>query len=188
MIKLLSAITSLVVSVAALNAEPVTYTIDPAHSRVGFEVKHFFTPVSGNFNSFEGTIIYDEENEENSSVKVSIDVSSINTNNSQRDDHLRTDDYFDAEKYPKITFESKKWEKIGDNQFEVTGDLDMRGHSKEVTLDVTLLGIGHNPRGGTISGWLAETTLDRTKFDIKSGTPVVGTSVEVKIAIEAGSK
>ncbi|MGH8018101.1 MAG: YceI family protein [Opitutaceae bacterium] len=163
-----------------------TYKIDPAHSSVGFKVRHFFTPVPGSFGKFEGTIKVDRDNLENSSIDATIDTTSIDTANERRDKHLRSDDFFLVETYPKITFKSTSWKKTGDeNEFEVTGDLTIKDVTKSVVLNVDLLGFGPGARDAYISGWQAETELDRNDFGITYGPAVVGSEVDITITVEA---
>jgi polyisoprenoid-binding protein YceI len=173
---------------SSLFAAPETYVIDPAHSSVGFNIRHAFSKVPGSFTQFTGTIVYDAEKPEASSTEAKIEVGSINTNNTKRDDHLRNPDYFTAEKFPAITFKSKSWKKTGDATFDVTGDLTIKDVTKEVVLKTTLLGIGPGMRGSTISGWEGTTRIDRRDFGITSGAPVVGNEVDVVINVEAVKK
>ena len=112
----------------------------------------------------------------------------IHTNNKKRDAHLLNSDYFDAEKYPEITFKSSKWVKTAENQFDVTGTLSMHGVSKEVTLQTKLLGFGEGRNGAQLSGWEVKTTLNRDLFGISSGKPALGDEVDVEINIEAIKK
>lgn len=169
---------------APLVGELETYEIDSVHSGISFKVRHFFTQVPGSFSDFSGTITVDRENMENSSVEATIQVASVDTNNSRRDDHLMQDDFFDQKKHPLITFKSTDWKQVGENQFHVTGDLTIMGTSKPVTLLVDLLGFGE-ARGKTISGWDVRTTLNRSEWGVDGGKPVVGEDVEVEINIQA---
>ena len=162
-----------------------TYKIDPNHSAVGFKVRHFFTKVPGDFVNFEGTIVVDRDDLTNSKVEAVIKADSINTRNQKRDKHLRSDDFFDIENYPVITFKSTRWEQNGENTFKVTGILTIVETIKEVVLDVTLLGFGKGSKDRDISGWEATTSLDRTDFGITYGPAVIGSEVFVDITIEA---
>jgi polyisoprenoid-binding protein YceI len=162
-----------------------TYKIDPAHSSVGFNVRHFFTKVPGVFAKSSGTITVDRDNLEKSSVEATIDVGSVNTREDKRDTHLKTGDFFLVEKFPSMTFKSKSWKKTGADTYDVTGDLTIKDKTKEVVLKVKSLGFGPGARGAQLSGWEATTKLDRRDFGITYGQGVVGNDVDVTIDIEA---
>ncbi|HKK18164.1 MAG TPA: YceI family protein [Opitutales bacterium] len=167
-------------------AEVETYKIDTAHSSVKFSIRHFVAKTTGNFSDFEGTLKIDRDDLTNSKVEATVKIPSVDTDSDKRDAHLQEDDYFDAGEHPLMTFKSTKWTKAeGENKFKVTGDLTMRGITKEVVLDVELLGFGEGMRGAYLSGWEASTTLDRTEWGIDGGQPAVGTEVDVTINIEA---
>ena len=166
-------------------AKTEAYMIDPEHSAVEFHVRHFFSKVPGRFQKFTGTLSIDRENMEKSSVQAEIDITSINTSQEKRDEHLRSKDFFDAAKYPKMTFQSKSWKKINENEFEVTGDLTMHGVAKSVILSVKSLGFGEGMKGSKISGWEAKTKIKRSDFGISTGAPAVGDEVEIEINIES---
>lgn len=161
------------------------YKIDPVHSSVDFRVRHFVNRVSGRFGEFSGDLHIDRDNLENSSAEVTIRVASVDTNNSDRDDHLRTDDFFDAENYPEITFISTSWEYQGDDRFHITGDLTIRGTTREVTLDAELLGFGEGRGDIFLTGWEASTSIDRTDFGVSWGTPAVGANVDIILSVQA---
>ena len=181
----LLAIASSICSTRA-QAQLETYKIDPSHSSIKFSIRHFVAKTTGNFAKFEGILKIDRDDPTNSSVEATVQVSSVNTNNRKRDNHLQEDDYFSADSHPKMTFKSTKWEKSNDaDKFKVTGDLTIRSITREVVLDVELLGIGPGREGATLSGWEATTTLDRTWWDVNGGRPAVGTKVNVTINIEA---
>jgi polyisoprenoid-binding protein YceI len=173
-------------------ARAETWTIDPAHSAVGFKVRHIFTKVVGQFQTFSGTIEFDPKNVAASSVKVAIDPASITTRNDYRDKDLRSDHFFDVEKFPTMTYESTKVTATGQNAFTVEGNLTMHGVTKTVPLTVTLLGVGDGPRG-KVAGFEATAKIDRKEFGIvwnralDNGGTLVGDDVEIEIAIEAGS-
>ena len=162
-----------------------TYKIDPVHSTVGFTVRHFFTNVPGGFTKFAGLITVDRDNLANSSVEATIEVPSIDTRVEMRDNDLRSDHFFDAAKFPAITFKSRSWTKTGDDTFDVVGDLASHGVTKEVTLKVKSLGFGPGMRGAMISGWEATTTLNRNDFGITRYHGVLGDDIPVTINIEA---
>jgi polyisoprenoid-binding protein YceI len=162
-----------------------TYKIDPVHSSVGFSIRHFFSPVPGNFTKFTGTIKVDRENMENSSVEASIDVPSIDTRNGRRDDDLRSDHFFDATKFPTMSFVSKSWKKTGDDTYDVTGDLTIRGVTKPAVLKVKALGFGPGMQGKMLSGWEATTKVNRNDFGITTYPKMLGDDVDVTITVEA---
>ena len=165
------------------------YTIDTVHSNVNFKVRHLISKTGGEFNTFNGAIVADFENLDNSSVEFVIDAASIDTRNEDRDKHLRSPDFFDVEKYPEITFKSTKITKIDNDTYAVTGTLTMHGVSKEITLDVDYLG-EMAAMGGIRAGYQLGTTLNRKDFDIvwnrtlDNGGLVLGDDVEIAIDLE----
>lgn len=182
-------------ALAALPAQAAeVYTIDPTHSEVSFQVRHLVTQVRGNFNDYEGTINLDPANLEKSSVDFRIKAASIDTNNADRDKHLRAEDFFHVEKYPEITFKSKSIKKTGKDTYDVTGTLTMRGVAKEVTLPVTWLGAVKDPWGNEKAGFATEVTLNRKDFSINwnaaldNGGFVLSDEVKVAINLETQKK
>ena len=174
----------------------VVWNVDVSHSGVSFSVRHFFTPVKGQFEQFEVTMTYDPEAPEASSVQVRIPVASIDTRNERRDNHLRSPDFFEAETYPHITFESQRVRKVSDTELVATGTLTIKDKTHTIDLPVTVLGIMdlpaqmQRPNGPTkVAGFEAKLTLDRRDFGVGVGnwaaTAVVGSDVEITIAIEA---
>jgi polyisoprenoid-binding protein YceI len=181
----------LVASLAAagvLSAE--TYTIDKNHSDASFQIRHFASKVRGRFSDFEGTIQADPAKPEASSVVFSIKTASIDTNQPDRDKHLRSADFFDVEKFPEITFKSSKFTPAGKDKYNVTGTLTIHGVSKEVTLPVTFLGSMKDPRGNEIASFELETKLNRKDYGINwnktldSGGVMLSDDVDVTIALE----
>lgn len=166
-----------------------TWTIDAAHTSVEFAVKHMMiATVKGRFGNVAGTVTLDDTDPTLSSVLVEIEAASIDTRVKQRDQHLRSSDFFDVENWPTLTFRSRNVERKGDG-FQVTGELTIRGVTREVVLDVTDQGRGRNPYGQTIAAFAARTTIDRREFGLtwnqalESGGILVGN--DVKISIEA---
>lgn len=191
----LLALTILTFSTIALTKYAATeWTIDKTHSAINFEVTHFFTPVNGQFNDYEATVNFDPENLEESMIDVQIMVNSIDTKNERRDGHLQSDDFFNAEEWPYITFKSESIEQTGENEFVANGTLTIRDVSQEIALPFTLLGIMDNPmREGTkVAGITASTTLDRSTFNVGVGDwasdAVVGDEVEVDLNLELNSQ
>jgi polyisoprenoid-binding protein YceI len=162
-----------------------TYDIDPVHTWVGFTVLHFFTNVPGYFSKVKGAIVVDRDQLTNSSVEVTIEVPSITTNTKMRDDDLRSDNFFAATKYPAMTFKSRKWEQAENKGYAVTGDLTIKGVTKEVALKVISTGFGPGMKGAAISGWEVSTTLDRRDFGITADQGMIGNNVEIVIHVEA---
>lgn len=169
-----------------------TYTIDNVHSSVGFSIRHLVSKVPGTFTTFSGTIVVDQEDMTKNTVEAVIDVGSVNTANEKRDNHLKTPDFFDAAQFATISFKSKAWKKTGEDTYDVTGDLTMKGVTKEVVLNVTVLGFGPGMKPGTkLSGWEATTTLNKSDFNLAGPAmlgKVLGDEVKVHITIEAVSK
>lgn len=174
----------------AASAAPATWTIDQNHSEVGFSIRHFFSKVPGTFDKFSGSVVYDPKKPENSSVKVDIDPASINTKNEKRDNHLRSEDFFDVAKFPTLAFVSTKVTAAGENKLKVEGNLTMHGVTKPVTLDVTFLGAGPSREGEQRSGFEATAKLDRKDFGIlwnktlDQGGTMLGDDVDIKINVE----
>jgi polyisoprenoid-binding protein YceI len=169
------------------------WTLDPTHSQVEFSVKHMmFTTVRGRFAGIDGTVHLDVENPAASSVEVKIDTASIDTRVEDRDNHLRSADFFDVENHPYITFHSTKvsGSLAEHGSFEVTGDLTIRGVTREVTLNASFEGTGTDPWGGTRSGFSASTTIDRRDFDLtwnqalEAGGVLVGHDVRIDLQVQ----
>lgn len=166
-----------------------TYKIDTAHSKVGFEVPHLVVAtVEGKFTDFEGTLIIDSKLEK-SKVEVSIKAASVNTDNKDRDDHLRSPDFFDAKKYEKLSFKSKKISGPEDN-LKVAGDLTLRGVTKPVVLDAKYTGKVTDPWGNERVAFRASTKINRKDFGLSWNKavelgPVVGDEVTLDLRVEA---
>ena len=168
-----------------------TWTVDPAHSIVEFAVKHLvITTVKGRFRDFEGTIRIDESHPENSSVSASADVASVDTDTPDRDAHLRSDDFFNAERYPKITFHSSRVEVGEDRHFKLVGDLTIRDVTREVVLDGEYEGQIDDPWGNRRAAFTATTQISRKEFGVRwnqlieSGGAVVSDNVKITLHIE----
>jgi polyisoprenoid-binding protein YceI len=168
-----------------------TWQIDPAHSLVEFSVRHMMvSTVKGRFTGVQGTIVDVADNPSQSSVEVSIEAATISTGDDKRDVHLRSADFFDVEKYPTITFKSRRIEG-SQNEFTVTGDLIMHGVTHEVTLQATFNGRGTNPYGKTVAGFSAEGRINRKDWDLnwnvalEAGGWLVSDQIKVSLEIEA---
>lgn len=177
-----------------------TWSVDSAHTEVNFSVKHFFTPVTGSFQDFEVVLDYDSENPEKSTVEAKIPVASIDTGNEKRDNHLRSADWFEADKYPYITFKSTSVKANGNGQLVARGLLTIKGESHEVDLPIDLLGKQDIPEqmqqmlGGTtqVASFKASTAVDRGDYGVGVGnwaaTMVVGSDINIEILLEAHRK
>lgn len=175
-------------------ASPVrtTWTIDASHSVVEFAVKHMMVSTAkGHFRAFSGVLRIDEKDPAGSTVEATIETASIDTGEPQRDAHLRSDDFFNAERYPAITFVSRRVAVAGPERWRVTGDLTIRDITREVTLDTELEGRGRDPQNGERAGFTAETTISRKDFGLKwnalleAGGAVVSDRVKITLHIEA---
>jgi len=167
------------------------YKIDPAHSTIGFQIRHYeINWVGGRFKDFSGTIRYDEQDPTKSSVEFAAKVESIDTGIAGRDKHLRTADFFEVEKYPEMTFKSTRVERKG-KTYVLHGDLTLKGVTKPVALPFQLTGAIKDPRGGTRFGVEARTTIDRRDFGITWGKALegggfdLGHEVQVELHLEA---
>jgi polyisoprenoid-binding protein YceI len=168
-----------------------TWTIDGGHSGIHFSVRHLvIAKVRGKFTKFRGTIELDEADLTRSQIDVSIDVASVNTSEDTRDGHLRSGDFFDAEKFATATFKSTSITKNGD-AYLVKGDLSVRGVTKEVELHATFEGKGKDPRGDERAAFQAKTSINREDWGMKFNMPlegggvVVGTKVDLEFEVEA---
>jgi polyisoprenoid-binding protein YceI len=169
-----------------------TYNVDPAHSRLGFIVRHLgFSKVRGSFEEFEGTIRMDADDLATLETEATIKTASISTNEEKRDAHLRSEDFFDAEKHPKLTFQSTDVHDVDGNSFKLKGDLTIRGVTKEVELLGEMLGEGPDPWGGTRVGFEARTIINRKDFGLnwnvalEAGGFLVGEDVEIVLEVQA---
>jgi polyisoprenoid-binding protein YceI len=168
-----------------------TWKIDPAHSHIEFAVRHMMiTTVKGRFGGVEGIVRLDESDAAAVEVDVTIDVSSIDTREPQRDAHLRSADFFDVEKYPNITFRSSGPTDRSDGRFKLVGDLTMHGVTKAVTLDVTDEGRGKDPWGGERLGFSATAKVKRSEFGLtwnqalETGGVLVGDEIRISLDLE----
>ena len=167
-----------------------TWTIDAAHTTVEFAVKHMMiTTVKGQFGAVEGTVTLDEQHPESSKVEATIDTTSIDTRQEQRDAHLRSADFFDVEKFPKMRFVSTKVQAKGDGEYAVTGDLTIRDVTKQVTFEVSDEGRGKDPWGQQKAAFTAKTEISREAYGLTWNqaleTGGVLVSDKVKISIDA---
>ena len=172
--------------VAAGPAAAAEYEIDPGHTQANFKVNHMgYSTIWGRFNEESGVIIFDPEDVEASSVNIVIQTASVDTNHHDRDEHLRSPDFFNAAEFPEMTFTSTGVTKTGDNTGTMTGDLTLLGVTKPVTLDVVFNGSGPYPWDDTIEivGFSATTTIDRADFGMTYGAED-GDIIEIHIEAE----
>ena len=174
----------------AFDAEAAgTYSVDAAHSHVGFRIKHLGAAFNyGRFNKLEGDYVLSEE-EGKSTVKIVVEVASVDTNNEDRDKHLRNVDFFNAVQFPKITFESSKFVKKEGDTYAVTGNLTLHGKTKEITVDMEMTGANDaGERFGFRSGLETTFTIDRNDYDITIYPDMLGKEVTMTVALEGKRK
>jgi polyisoprenoid-binding protein YceI len=166
-------------------AEP--WTVDPAHTVVGFEVDHLgYSDTIGRFHEFEAEFLFDPENPSASSLTATIDVVSIDTGHQQRDEHLRSADFFDAENYPTMTFTTTEIAMVDEDTAEVSGALTIRDVTQPLTLTVELNQLGPNPfTEDMTAGFSATGTLNRSDYGIDFGVPMIGDEITLRIESEA---
>ena len=179
----------------ALTAEAAfaeTYVVDASHSSVDFSIRHLVGRTKGRFGDFSGTITYDAAKPDSSSFSGTIQVASIDTGNERRDGHLKNADFFEAETYPTITFESTEVTSTGENTLDVKGKLTMHGTTKEVTLPIEILGTGINPRSGKAQiGLETNFSILCSDYGVNSWerfSAVLGDEVKIQVLIEANAE
>jgi polyisoprenoid-binding protein YceI len=156
------------------------YKIDPAHSTIGFAVRHYeINWVDGRFKDFEGTIRYDDKDVTKSAVEFTAKATSIDTGVEARDKHLRTADFFEVEKYPTLSFKSTRVERKGNDAYVLHGDLTLKGVTKPVQLPFRVAGAVKDPRGNTRFGVEAQTKVNRRDFGINFGGPMTGGGLSI---------
>jgi polyisoprenoid-binding protein YceI len=169
----------------------MAWQIDNVHTHIGFSVKHMMvTTVRGQFRSYRGTANLDTKDFARSRFEGEIDVASIDTGNADRDNHLRTGDFFDAANHPKITFKSNRIEPKSDAEYVVHGDITIRGVTKPIELEVEYLGTSKNPYGKTVAGISVRGTLNRKDFGVsfnaalETGGVAVADKVKLEVDVE----
>lgn len=174
---------SLVAGIA--QAEPEQYELDPRHSFIEFRVSHLgFATMVGQFNDFDGEFTYDPDNPANSEVSVTIDTASIDTDDSERDRHLRNEDFLNVSEYPEARFVSTSFEEHGDGEATLEGELTLHGTTRPITIDVNQLGAGEDPWGGYRRGFEGTVTLDRSDFGIDYDLGEEAEEVELYLSVE----
>jgi polyisoprenoid-binding protein YceI len=168
------------------------WNIDAAHSGINFSIRHLVVAkVRGRFGKYSGSLELDAQDLTRSVVEATIDASSIDTGTAQRDDHLRSADFFDVEKYPELRFRSKRIEKVGDDRYRVSGDLTIRDVTREVALDVEYGGQAKDPWGNERVGFVAKTAIERKDFGLtwnqalEAGGVLVGERVDIELEVQA---
>ena len=189
--KFTSIIALLIVTLTAVSQ--TTWKADPYHSYLGFEVTHLgIAEVPGNFNKYDVTITASKADFSDAVVEMTAEIGSINTRVDARDNHLKSADFFDAEKYPTMTFKSTSIKKKGKDKYEVTGNLTMHGVTKQVTVEMEFNGTTKNPnaKGAPVAGFEIEGKIKRSDFNIGSGfpAPMISDEVEIKAYGEFGQK
>jgi polyisoprenoid-binding protein YceI len=182
---------AIVLLVLPLKADTITWKIDPVHSRVQFSVQHLvISEVTGRFKEFDASLVQTKDDLSDSKLTATVMTKSIDTDNDRRDGHLKSADFFDAEKYPEISFVSKSFVKTGKDTYKITGDLTMRGVTKEVVLDAKFNGQIKDPAGNIKSGFSAKTTINRIDYGVKwnktleAGGLLVGENVDITLYAE----
>jgi len=177
---------------ATSNSSAVDWTIDPAHTAVSFGVRHMMvSTVRGHFQKVSGNVLWDAKNPEKSTVSIDVDIASIDTREAKRDEHLRSADFFDAAQFPKMTFRSTKVVKKGDEEYELVGDLTIKGVTRSVTLQVEGPTAEHaDPWGFVRMGASAKGKIKRSDFGmtwnaaLEMGGVVVGDEVKIELEVE----
>ena len=167
------------------------WAIDPTHSEISFKVKHLvISTVTGTFTSFNGTLETDNDDFDNAQISFESDIDSIDTNNSDRDAHLKSDDFFNAADHPKLTFESTSFTRTGDGEYKLTGNLTIRGNTKEITLNTTYGGTVVDPYGQTKAGFEVSGKINRKEYGLKwsavteAGSVVVSEEVKLLMSVQ----
>jgi polyisoprenoid-binding protein YceI len=186
---------TLLITISTLTFSQTTWTVDKSHSKVGFSVSHLvITDVDGFFKDYDAQISSNGDDFSTANIELKVNTSSIFTDNEKRDDHLRSDDFFNSEKYPKMTFKGKSMKKVGDKKYKLTGDFTIRDVTKQITLDVTYNGMVKDPWGNTKAGFKITGEIDRFDYNLKwdkaieAGSLVVGKDVELVIDLQLVKK
>lgn len=171
-------------------AQPAVFKADPVHSKVGFSIRHIVSEVDGRFKDFDGAITYDAKHPEGSAVQFIVQAASIDTGNADRDKHLKSPDFFDAAKFPTLTFASTKVAAKGGNAFDVTGNLTIKGVTKTITIPAKFRGEAKTPMGDR-AGFESSFTINRLDYGVawnralEGGGAMLGDDVDIAIRIEA---
>lgn len=175
-------------------AQAAEYAADPVHSQVGFQIRHLVSKTRGYFKEYDVTLSYDPAKPEASKVEAVIQTQGIDTNHEKRDNHLRSPDFFNVEKFPTMTYQSASAKRVAPNKLKVAGTLTLLGVSKPVTLDVEEGGVAKDPWGNTRAGFVATAKINRKDFGmvwnkaLDAGGLLLGDDVEINLEIEAVQK
>lgn len=191
--KTLKTLTIIILTFAFLNAQnkETLWVVDKAHTKIGFAVTHLLiSEVEGYFKDFDIKVISNGDNFENAKIEFTAKTASIFTDNERRDEHLRSDDFFNSEKFPEMKFVSKSFKKVGKNNYKLIGDLTIRDVTKQITLDVIYNGTVKDPWGNTKAGFNVSGQLNRFDYGLKwnalteLGGAVVDKIVKLRIHVE----
>jgi polyisoprenoid-binding protein YceI len=182
----------LVISTMTMHGQTTKWIVDDTHAKIGFSVTHFgISETEGKFTKFSGTVLSDKPDFSDAKIEFTIDVNSVNTDNEQRDTHLKSADYFDVAKYPQIIFKGKTMTSVSKNKYTLKGDFTMHGVTKEIILDVTYRGtVPQDPFGNTKAGFKITGLIDRTQWGLNwtgklaGGDLLVGNEVDLECNIE----
>ena len=173
------------------NAQSTTWNVDASHSNVKFSVVHMVvSETEGSFKTYSGKVVSNSPDFNGASIEFTVDVNSINTESADRDKHLKSDDFFNAEKYPQMTFKSTEFKKINAKDYQLTGDLTIRDVTKRVTFQVTYGGTAKDPWGNVKAGFKAKSKINRKDYNLKwsvvteAGGMVVSDEVDIMLNIE----
>lgn len=171
-----------------------TWNLDNAHTHIGFSVRHMMvSTVKGQFKSYSGQVQLDPEDFTKSTIAGEVEVKSIDTGNAQRDEHLRTSDFFDADTHPTITFKSTGIERVGEGEYVIHGDLQIRGVTQPIALETEFYGTSKNPYGQTVAGLHAHATINRKDFGLtynaalETGGVAIADKVKIELEVELGA-
>ena len=188
-------LTIMLITISTLTFSQTTWTVDKAHSKVGFSVSYLvITDVQGYFKDYDAQITSNGDDFSTANIELKVNTSSIFTDNDKRDNHLRSDDFFNAEKYPQMVFKGKSIKKVGDKKYKLIGDFTIRDVTKQITLDVTYNGTVKDPWGNTKAGFKVTGEIDRFDYNLKwdksieTGSLVVGKEVELVIDLQLVKK
>ncbi len=188
--KIRAFICMLFMSALVSSAYAAEYELDPAHTGVTFKIRHLLSNVNGTFDKFEGKFSYNPDKPEEWKVDAKIQADSINTRNEQRDNHLKSAEFFDVAHYPELTFKSTKVTDYKKGRAKLHGILNMHGVEKEIVMDLEVLGLEKDPWGNELAGFSATTTINRKDFGLvwnqlaESGKLLVGEEVQITIDVE----
>ncbi|MEN0038358.1 MAG: YceI family protein [Cellvibrio sp.] len=179
------------IGIMSLPAMADNYVIDTkgAHASINFSIKHLgYSVLTGRFDTFSGEFSYDPAKPEASTVNVTIDTTSVNSNHAERDKHLRSADFLNVEKFPKATFVSKKIVVDDKDEFDIIGDFTFNGVTKSITIEVDKVGEGKDPWGGYRAGFSGETTINLKDFNVKMDLGPASQSVKLELEVEGIKK